>query len=270
MAWTRQAIPPIRLPPVSMKPLASVAGLLLGGMATLVWLQTARWFGDKVFWGSARQLTASLLADPTNDEFFQQYLKLLRSLSVYLLKTTARVTATVLPIILALYFLSPIFARRQAQIATHLTAYPPQAIELRILSGTLPGSGGQYDWPGKNRGPLSVSTPDWSTHVDYAQPVVMTNSLFKKYAYQACGFHVVHAEHAPDLLLLRPSAADSNPFWPYLNDTEFLFWICVAMASLAVATFCCKFSLSEDSRRRLPKSPSARLQRVPCQLEADS
>lgn len=217
-----------------MKTLTIVIGLMLGGTATFLWQYLAKWFADRTFWRSCHELTQKLIQDPGSDDFFQHYFALLRSLGIYLGKTTCRVAITITPIVLALYFFSPMIARRQAEQATGLFVHPEQNVVLSAEGTQLATVGKEFEWPANNAETLRLRTTNWEQEIDFRDTFVATNSAMTSALYQSCGYHVVLDPRAPKLLLIRPTSNEINPLWPYMNDYEFVFWMCLCLASGAM------------------------------------
>lgn len=241
-----------------MKLLTIILGLVLGGTATALWSYLAKWFADNAFWSSCQETVKNLIEDPGGDDFLKHYVQLLRALGVYLGKTTCRVGITVLPILVALHFFSPIISKHQAQQATSLIVYPQQDINLSDPTATLVATGSEHASPrADHAAQVTVSTPTWTTEFGYEDAIVATNSNLTAVLYQLCGFRVTHHVDAPKLLLIRPRAQDINPLWPFLNDFEFVFWTSMVLASAAMGMLIHKWpSTARSSALFLPHQPS--------------
>ena len=174
------------------KILAIAIGLFLGGTAAALWLYTERWFADKTFWSSCQKLLRKVLEDPGSDEFFTHYLRLLRSLGSYLGKTTCRVAITVLPIIIALHFFTPVITRQQAEQATTLCVYPEQEdVKLVVDGNALPGIENDFRWPEASNNTVTIQSGTWQHEVDCSETTLATNSQAMSTIYQACGYRTL-------------------------------------------------------------------------------
>lgn len=210
-------------------------GTVLGGIVAVVWTSLARWFADNSFWRSIRDVAEKLVAAPPPREFFRQYAVLVRSLGIYLLKTCCRVSISVLPVIAALCLLWPMIAKQQLNLASHLVVYPPQDVVVRVSDQTVVSrSNGSCDIPiGAASEPGEISASHGTFTVpSLTYPVALSNSPVSRMVLLLCGFKVHGGENVPPLLILRPSAGDANPLWPYFSDLEFLFWLAMFGGSL--------------------------------------
>lgn len=212
------------------------SGIVLGGIVTIVWSVLGRWFADNSFWRSTREVADKLMSAPP-EEFFRHYGLLVQSLAVYLFKTGCRVTISILPVMIVMCLFWPMMATQQLNLATHLEVYPPQDLVVRVSDQTVASRpNGSCDIPVQSASQAAeISASDWSFSVSsLAYPVALSNSQVTRVALLLCGFKVHGSEHFPPLLIMRPSAGDANPLWPYLSDLEFSFWLAMFGASLVV------------------------------------
>ena len=154
-----------------------ISGVVLGGLATMLWIGLGPWLSDKTVWSSLRELASSLLSGSPSEDFVRQYFAMLRALGIYLVKTTCRVCISVLPVVGGLTLLTPLIAETQLKQADGLGIYPEQPITVRCGHRTMYATDGLYDLPSRKVDDcVTLATADWSSNLPFAEPVVISSS----------------------------------------------------------------------------------------------
>jgi len=224
----------------SIELMAVGVGIVTGAMAGWLWSTTSARLGDDGFWSRLNETSKLLWSDDTEDQFLQQYLRLLPALAKYVAKKLVILALAFAPVAIAFITLAPYATQAWYKRATHIEVTPAQQLTINISGREL-----RVD-------ETNNAIPD---SVDLNAPATLSlevgefrcHTLMQKRAYSP---HRIHAFTLSMLgfagldpvrldrtartpsILVQLSSGDNNILWPYLSDWEFDYWIAVSLASV--------------------------------------
>jgi hypothetical protein len=225
-------------------------GLIAGAMAVAIWNALGRKLGDSEFWPGLRRLATRMVTGAAQQDFFREYVQLLRLLGRYLARTSIRVALTIVPVASVVVLLGPIAIRHEAALSDRIGVFPPQsgALHSRNRSLSLDAEGMAFHGAALPQGPVELILHDTKLSLpEFRGAVAVSNCGWTCLGLQLMGFDARHVEGGPALLVLRTSGETANPLWPWLGNLEFTFWSAVMAGSLvAGAVMACRRRLSHQ------------------------
>lgn len=221
--------------------IAIAAGVALGIVVALISRLVSRRLGKADFWAELPRLTRTLASGSDSDEFLRVYGRLLRLLGGYLTRNAIQLVASFAPVVATVILCGPAVMESYNRGASALAIHPNQPVTLSIGGEQSESSeeGAVIRPMPRGEGPGSAIT----SAGDLAFDSVWHNNAWcasgwGRFGMAMLGFDTHDSASTDVFLVLRPFCGDGNPFWPYLNDLEFAFYLAIATASgLAVLFF---------------------------------
>lgn len=211
-------------------------GLVAGYLFYRLWRVIVPRSWSRSFWRSVAGEINGMLTCEDPSDMLKHYKAFLVSIAGYIARSSMGLVLALIPVAsvyVGLSFLDP-----SGREAKYLEVYP--AIHLG-------GSGAANYFSRTVDGRLLIQRTDiGDAGIRIADKRLDQNMLAKKQAFcpsiVSCALydlmwfqtHIVELENSPGgSVIVRPVLLDSNPFWPYLNDLDFWFFLAVMAGSTA-------------------------------------
>ncbi len=220
--------------------LVSGLGLVVGCLAGWLWSNLSARLGDNRFWQQLQDVGRTLLSTDGENQFFEQYMRLLPLLVKFVARKLVVLVLAFAPVVIALAVMTPFATRVWDERVTHVEVAPAQTASVEVAGLRL------YLDETDNKIPNSVNLSA-SAKLSTEAGEFRCENLMQKQAFSTCllqrltlsmlGWRLLEPATSPASdtappILLRPSSGDDNVFWPYLSDWEFAFLIAVTVGSI--------------------------------------
>ena len=215
-------------------------GITTGALAGWLWSITSARLGDDDFWSRLNEVSKLLLSDVAEDQFLQQYLRILPALAKYVAKKLVILVLAFAPVVVAFVTLAPYATRQWYKRATHIEVTPAQQLTVSI-------AGQHFRLDESNSPPLSSLDLNAPATLSLAAGEFRCKTLMQKQEYsphriRGYGLAMIGFKRLDPIrldpsdrtrsILVQLSSGDNNILWPYLNDWEFDYLIAVSLASV--------------------------------------
>jgi hypothetical protein len=218
----------------------TIMGFVGGWLFYLLWRGLLPRSRSREFWRSLPDSVHGMLTSDEPSDLFRHYRTLVVAAARYAGRNTLAVLVGTMPI--AVIFLLLNTLDLSSRVATSVEVYPATAI--------VRPAGLMSDWRMDDERLLIDLGKSGDLSVQLAGQTLDRESLAKKQAFCETTISCLlfdmmlfethsidpQAESQRDgSVVVRPVLLDSNPFWPYLNDLDFWFFIAVMSGSAAAA-----------------------------------
>jgi len=209
---------------------ALTIGVGLGALAAIVFRIVVPAGTTGRFWNDVASAVQGLVHG-AEEQFWKSYFGLIRGSIAYIGRQLIALAAATLPLILAFHVAGPAVSAIWAADG-RLEVHPASA--GTIVADMQPRTSGRPSRLLSLSGGRTVALPGNPGSV-----AVCAATDWRCKALYAIGFTVVSVEPATMPLsrpvIVRPAHDDWNPFWPYLNDPEFLLFVGMSLSWLLCA-----------------------------------
>ncbi len=214
---------------------AVLAGLVLGWLVIVVWRRFLPAARAAAFWRDLMQTARLVITTEDVALMWRHYKHLLGLVAGYTTRNLLGIAVALVPVLLFLWLVAPLGLERWNAMAPFVEIHPagvPVTVEGAAVTdvsthGLLPAG--------------NVAAVRLGAGAD----ALVLRELSINHAVCAAGWRCLllgslafrlHAPPpgSPDApIIVRPSVGDGNPFWPYLNDLEFVFFLAFFVATMA-------------------------------------
>lgn len=210
-----------------------VAGALLGVTAGLIFRKIVPPGINSRYWNSVGTAIHTLLYGDESD-FWRSYKNVIVATIKYVSQQLVAVFAAFAPLVVIVFVFGPVvwsYWDRDASFAV----FPQEIGQLRIVSDTTEAPSGS------NRIFRLANNDDIAIPARAGSHAICAHYGLKCMSLQGLGFTATVSEKiagtTTDIVIIRSSHDDWNPFWPYLNDPEFLLFLALSITSVVIILF---------------------------------
>lgn len=207
-----------------------ILGASFGFIVATLFRRVAPGGSTKRYWAAAADAIRGLLYSDS-DEFWHHYGALIGSSLAYIARQLLAVLVAFLPMVIVVFLVAPLLWAQWDEGAG-LMVSPPESARL-ISPGAASSAAVNAGRALQLADGTLVELPEKPGAI-----AVCTTGELSCYALISIGFTVVDHDGAAQAhagpIIVRSWHDDWNPFWPYLNDPEFLFLTSLVVFSLAL------------------------------------
>ncbi len=211
-----------------------LAGAVLGIIFFVIFRKIVPSHTTRLYWINNGQNIAGLIKGDES-RYWQYYFGIIKQTGIYLFRNFVGLAAALFPIFILMGFWGDDIQSAYNQNA-EITVIPAKAGRLTAMSTPFPSAG---KYPAiqlmLNNG---IVQPLGNPFANYA---LCANGKWIQLLLKLCNFTVLPLKPAQldghGIVIVRGYKNDINPFWPYLNDPECLFFLFLSISSLSTAFF---------------------------------
>jgi hypothetical protein len=213
---------------------AVVLGLAGGWLFHSIWRRLLPRARSRDYWTSVPVSVRGMLTSESTPDLLHHYRTLIGALASYAGRNLVAVIAAMIPIIVIALLLSALDP--SARLAKSIEVHPATAI---TTAASAPGR-----WRTDDDGLVISRAALGDSPVRLAGRTMDASALAEKQALckttVSCALldmmlFETHSARVPGPVIVRPLLLNGNPFWPYLNDLDFGFFIALMSGGAAAA-----------------------------------
>jgi len=215
-----------------------IMGLVGGWLFYHLWRGLLPRSRSREFWWSLPDSVCGMLTSDAPSDLFRHYRTLIAATAHYASHNTLAVLVGIAPIAVIFLLLDAWYL--SSHVAARVEVYPATAIaqpaglvsNWRIDGQRLRIDRGQLDEAPVQLAGQTLDREALTKKQAFCKTMVAC-LLFDMMLFETHSIKPQAESQMSGSVIVRPSLLDSNPFWPYLNDLDFWFFIAVMSSSAA-------------------------------------